>query len=147
MKRFINSRIVHHSQSGFTLIEIMVVVVIIGLLATLILPNVLGRQEQAFQVKAKADVRAISSQLSLYKLDNFSYPTTSEGLQALVANPGGKKNWRGYLDKKPRDPWESEYQYLRPGQKNPTTYDVWSFGADGTAGGEGANADVGNWED
>ena len=135
------------NQGGFTLIEIMVVVVIIGLLATLILPNVLGRQEQAFQVKAKADVRAISSQLSLYKLDNFSYPTTSEGLNALVTNPGGKKNWRGYFDKMPLDPWENEYQYVQPGQKNPSTYDVWSFGADGVAGGEGANADIGNWED
>ncbi|MBT8115291.1 MAG: type II secretion system major pseudopilin GspG [Arenicella sp.] len=141
-KRILNTR-----QGGFTLIEIMVVVVIIGLLATLILPNVLGRQEQAFQVKAKADVRAISSQLSLYKLDNFSYPTTSEGLNALVTNPGGKKNWRGYLDNVPMDPWENQYQYMQPGQKNPTTYDIWSFGADGVAGGEGANADIGNWED
>jgi len=134
-------------QAGFTLIEIMVVVVIIGLLATMILPNVLGRQEQAFQVKAKADVRAISSQLSLYKIDNFSYPTTSEGIQALVTNPGSKKNWRGYLDKKPLDPWENEYQYLMPGQKNPTKYDLWSFGADGVAGGEGPNKDIGNWDD
>ena len=134
-------------QAGFTLIEIMVVVVIIGLLATMILPNVLGRQEQAFQVKAKADVRAISSQLSLYKIDNFSYPSTSEGIQALVSNPGSKKGWRGYLDKKPLDPWENEYQYLMPGQKNPSKYDIWSFGADGVAGGEGSNKDIGNWDD
>ena len=134
-------------QGGFTLIEIMVVVVIIGLLATLILPNIIGRQEQAFQVKAKADIRAISSQLSLYKIDNFTYPTTSEGLAALVSNPGGKKNWRGYLDSKPKDPWENDYQYVQPGQKNPNSYDLWSFGADGVAGGEGANSDIGNWDD
>ena len=135
------------ASAGFTLIEIMVVVVIIGLLTTLILPNIIGRQEQAFQVKAKADIRAISSQLSLYKLDNFSYPNSSEGLQALVSNPGGKKNWRGYLDKLPLDPWENPYQYVRPGQKNPSSYDLWSFGADGVAGGEGTDKDIGNWDD
>ena len=137
----------YRSQTGFTLIEIMVVVVIIGLLATLILPNVLGRQEQALMVKAKADVKQISSQLSMYKLDNFTYPTTSEGLQALVTNPGGKKHWKGYLDKKPKDPWDNDYQYLQPGQKNPNSFDVWSFGADGVAGGEGPNRDIGNWDD
>ncbi|NND82717.1 MAG: type II secretion system major pseudopilin GspG [Gammaproteobacteria bacterium] len=135
-----------HAQQGFTLIEIMVVVVIIGLISTLILPNIIGRQEQALEVKAKADIRAISSQLSLYKLDNFAYPNTSEGLQALVTNPGGKKNWRGYLDNLPKDPWDNPYQYLQPGQKNPNSYDLWSFGGDGVAGGEGHAADIGNWE-
>ncbi len=134
------------AQSGFTLIEIMVVVVIIGLLATLILPNVLGRQDQALQVKAKADIRAISGQLALYKLDNFAYPTTSEGINALVTNPG-KNTWRGYLDKLPKDPWNNDYQYLAPGQKNPTTFDVWSNGSDGAPGGEGTAADIGNWDD
>ena len=135
------------SQAGFTLIEIMVVVVIIGLLATLILPNVLGRQDQALQIKAKADIKAIGGQMALYKLDNFSYPSTSEGVQALVSNPGGKSNWRGYLDKKPMDPWQNEYQYLQPGQKNPTRFDLWSYGSDGAPGGEGTAKDIGNWDD
>lgn len=134
-------------QAGFTLIEIMVVVVIIGLLATLILPNVLGRQDQALQIKAKADIKAIGGQMALYKLDNFAYPSTSEGIQALVANPGGKSNWRGYLDKKPMDPWQNEYQYLQPGQKNPNRFDLWSYGSDGAAGGEGTAKDIGNWDD
>ena len=139
--------IIRTPQAGFTLIEIMVVVVIIGLLATLILPNVLGRQDQALQVKASSDIRAIAGQMALYKLDNFAYPTTAEGIQSLVTNPGGKNTWRGYLDKKPKDPWNNEYQYLRPGQKNPTTFDVWSYGADGAPGGEGTAKDIGNWED
>lgn len=142
MKKRINTR-----QSGFTLIEIMVVVVIIGLLATLILPNILGRQDQALQVKAQADIRTISGQLSLYKLDNFSYPSTSEGVQALVSNPGGKSSWRGYLDKLPTDPWDNAYQYLSPGQKNPKTFDLWSYGSDGAPGGEGTAKDIGNWEE
>jgi len=133
-------------QTGFTLIEIMVVVVIIGLLATLILPNVLGRQDQAFQTKANADIKAIGGQLALYKLDNFSYPTTSEGLQALVSNPGGKQGWRGYLNKLPKDPWNNPYQYLSPGQKNPGSFDLWSYGADGAPGGAGVASDLGNWE-
>jgi general secretion pathway protein G len=132
-------------QRGFTLIEIMVVVVIIGLLATLVLPKVLNRQDQALVVKAKADIRAISSQLSLYKLDNFAYPTTAQGLDALVKNPGGKdaRNWRGYLDKMPKDPWGSEYQYLSPGQKG--EFDVWTNAADGVPGGVDMGSDIGNW--
>jgi len=135
-----------HSQSGFTLIEIMVVVVIIGLLATLILPNVLGRQDQALEVKAKADIRAIAGQMALYKLDNFSYPSTSEGVQALVVNPG-KSTWRGYLDKAPKDPWNNDYQYAFPGQKNTNSFDLWSYGSDGASGGEGTAADIGNWDE
>lgn len=134
------------TQAGFTLIEIMVVVVIIGLLATLILPNVLGRQDQALQIKAKADIRAISGQMALYKLDNFAYPSTSEGIQALVTNPG-KSTWRGYLDKAPKDPWNNDYQYAYPGQKNSNSFDLWSYGSDGAAGGEGTAADIGNWDD
>lgn len=141
-----NNRIIG-KQSGFTLIEIMVVVVIIGLLATLILPNVLGRQDQALQVKAAADIRAISGQMALYKLDNFAYPSTAEGINALVSNPGGKSNWRGYLSKKPQDPWQNEYQYLNPGQHNTNSFDVWSFGADGAPGGEGTAKDIGNWDE
>jgi len=137
----------YQKQSGFTLIEIMVVVVIIGLLATLILPNVLGRQDQALQTAAAADIRSIAGQMALYKLDNFSYPTTSEGIDALVTNPGGKSSWRGYLPKKPKDPWKNDYQYQRPGQHNPNSFDVWSYGADGAPGGEGTDKDIGNWDD
>lgn len=134
-------------QSGFTLIEIMVVVVIIGLLATFILPNVIGNQDIAFQKGARAKISQYSSQLALYKLDNFSYPNTAQGLQAMVTNPGGKKNWRQLLTKIDRDPWDNEFQYQFPGTKNPSSFDLWSFGADGQAGGEGFNADIGNWDD
>lgn len=134
-------------QSGFTLIEIMVVVVIIGLLATLILPNIMGQQDKAFEIKAKADIRSIEGQLALYKLDQYEYPTTAQGLQALVTDPGASNgNWRGYLKKLPKDPWENPYQYLRPGQKNPNSYDLWSYGSDKAPGGEGTAKDIGNWE-
>lgn len=124
-------------QRGFTLIEIMVVVVIIGMLATLILPKVLGRQDEAFIAKAKSDIRAISSSAKLYKLDNFKYPSS---LNDLVT--GGAKG-RGYLDKVPKDPWRNEYQYASPGTH--LEFDVWSLGADGTAGGADAGQDIGNW--
>ena len=134
-------------QSGFTLIEIMVVVVIIGLLATFILPNVIGTQDVAFQKAAKAKVAQYSGQLALYKLDNFSFPTTAQGMNALVKNPGGKQNWRQLLTSIDKDPWGNQYQYQFPGARNPSSFDLWSFGADGVAGGEGFNADVGNWAD
>jgi len=137
----------YKKQSGFTLIEIMVVVVIIGLLATFILPNVIGNQDRAFQEGAKAKVSQYGSQLALYKLDNFSFPTTAQGLQALVKNPGGKKNWRQLLTSIDKDPWGNEYQYQFPGTRNPSSFDLWSFGADGVPGGEGFNTDVGNWAD
>ncbi len=127
-------------QGGFTLIEIMVVVVIIGLLATLILPRVLGRQEEAMVAKAKSDIRALSSAIQLYKLDTFKFPTTSEGLDALV---GGGKDGRGYIDRLPKDPWGNPYQYLYPGDK--MEFDIWSSGADGRTGGEGVDGDIGNW--
>ena len=116
-------------QRGFTLIEIMVVVVIIGMLATLILPKVLGRQDEAFIAKAKSDIRAMSSASKLYKLDNFKYPA---GLNDLVT--GGSKG-RGYLDKVPKDPWGNAYQYANPGSH--LEFDIWSRGADGK--------DIGNW--
>jgi len=136
-------------HKGFTLIEIMVVVVIIGLLATLVLPRVLGRQEQAQIEKAKADIQALSSALKLYKLDNFNYPSTQQGLEALRSRPGGDppaNNWKkgGYIERLPKDPWGYEYQYLSPGQRS--EFDLWSYGSDGKPGGEGAAADIGNWE-
>ena len=127
-------------SKGFTLIEIMVVVVIIGLLATMILPRVLGRQEEAFVAKAKSDIRALTSALKLYKLDNFKYPSTSDGLEVLVS---GGKDGKGYIDRLPTDPWKNDYQYLFPGDN--MEFDLWSYGADGQTGGEGVDADVGNW--
>lgn len=131
---------------GFTLIEIMVVVIIIGVLSTLVLPRVLGRQEEAFQIKAQSDIRALGNALKLYKLDNYSYPTTDQGLESLVSNPGGNvKNWKkgGYIDQLPGDPWGNSYQYLSPGQHG--EFDIWSFGADGVQGGEAENRDVVSW--
>ena len=127
-------------QDGFTLIEIMVVVVIIGMLVTLILPKVLDRQDQAAQVKAKADIHSLSSALKLYKLDNFKYPPTSDGLNALL---GGSADAKAYIERLPKDPWGQDYQYQHPGQY--LEYDVWSFGADGQSGGTGQDQDIGNW--
>ncbi len=132
---------------GFTLIEIMVVVVIIGLLAAIVAPNVIGNIDQAAVTRARQDVRSIETALNLYRLDNFRYPTTDQGLQALVANPGESvaPNWKpdGYLDRVPSDPWNNPYQYRSPGERG--QFDVWSFGADGQPGGEDVNADIGNW--
>jgi len=133
-------------QAGFTLIEIMVVVIIIGLLSTLVLPNLFANRDKALQVKARSDIRGVGQQLDLYRLDNFIYPTTSEGLQALITNPG-KPNWTGYGDKLQKDPWGNAYQYQSPGTRNPSGYDLWSLGADNTQGGEGINKDIGNWEE
>lgn len=131
---------------GFTLIEVMVVVVIVGLLATMIMPRLIGQQDRAAEVKVKADIRELEAQLALYRLDNFDYPSSSQGIKALVNDPGTKGTWRGYLEKLPKDPWGNDYQYRYPGQKNPNKYDVWSYGADNTAGGEGNKKDIGNWE-
>lgn len=132
-------------QSGFTLIEIMVVVIIIGLLSAMILPNIFGNQIKAFRVKTKSDISGISQAMGMYRLDNFTYPSTSEGLNALSINPG-KPNWAGPYLKVPKDPWGNPYQYQYPGTHNPDSFDLMSFGPDGVAGGEKDNADIGNWD-
>lgn len=132
---------------GFTLIELMVVLVIIGVLAALIVPNVLQRADDARVTAARTDIGNIMQALKLYKLDNQRYPTAEQGLQALVARPTVPPvppNWKPYLDKLPSDPWGHPYQYLNPGVKDEV--DVISYGADGRPGGEGANADIGSWQ-
>lgn len=134
-------------ERGFTLIEVMVVVIILGILAAIVVPRVMDRPDTARIVKAKQDIRSIESALNLYKLDNYVYPTTDQGLQALVTKPSGSpepKNWKKYMDRLPKDPWGEPYQYLSPGVKGDV--DIYSLGADKQPGGEGANADVGNWE-
>ncbi len=136
-------------QRGFTLIEIMVVVVILGILAALVVPQVMNRPDQAKVTVAKGDIKAIGAALDMYKLDNYSYPSTQQGLEALVEKPSGNpqaKNWNrdGYLKRVPKDPWGNEYQYLSPGTEGP--YDLYSYGADGKQGGSELNADIGNWD-
>ncbi|ODU09444.1 MAG: type II secretion system protein GspG [Rubrivivax sp. SCN 71-131] len=132
---------------GFTLIELMVVLVIIGVLAALIVPNVLDRTDDARATAARTDVNNLVQALKLYKLDNLRYPGAEQGLQALVQKPGTgapPANWRPYLDKLPADPWGRPYQYLNPGVRG--EIDVFSFGADGQPGGEGKDADIGSWQ-
>lgn len=138
-----------HSK-GFTLIELMVVILIIGVLAALIVPKVMSRPDEARITAAKADIATVTQALNLYKLDNGRYPTTEQGLMALVKKPTVAPvptNWKseGYLDRVPKDPWGTPYQYLQPGTHG--TIDVFSFGADRAAGGEGNDADIGNWQD
>ena len=133
--------------AGFTLIELMVVLVIIGVLAALIVPNVLDRAEDARATAAKTDVNNLMQALKLYKLDNQRFPTAEQGLAALLVKPTtapAPVNWKSYVDKLPNDPWGRPYQYLNPGIKG--EIDVMSFGADGQPGGEGKNADVGSWD-
>jgi general secretion pathway protein G len=135
------------AQAGFTLIELMVVLVIIGVLAALIVPNVLDRADDARATAARTDVNNLMQALKLYRLDNQRYPTAEQGLQSLVARPSAPPvpaNWKPYLDKLPADPWGRPYQYLNPGVNG--EIDVMSFGADGQPGGEGKNADIGSWQ-
>jgi general secretion pathway protein G len=136
-------------QSAFTLIEILVVVAILGILAAIVVPRIMDRPDEAKRVAAKADIAAIVQSLKLYRLDNGFYPGTDQGLAALVQRPAtnpAPANWKqgGYLERLPKDPWGSDYQYLNPGVKS--EIDVFSLGADRARGGEGSGADIGNWD-
>jgi len=147
LRRSISRPVYYLYARGFTLIELMVVLVIIGVLAALIVPNVLDRTDDARETAARTDVTNIMQALKLYRLDNLHYPTAEQGLQALIAKPSSAPvppNWRPYLEKLPNDPWGRPYQYLNPGIKGEV--DVMSFGADGQAGGEGKDADIGSWQ-
>lgn len=133
-------------QSGFTLIELMVVVVILAVLAAFVAPKLMDRPDEARLVKVKQDIGAISSALQLYKLDNFVYPSTDQGLEALVSKPEDEpepRNWKQYLEQLPKDPWGNTYLYVSPGEHG--DFDLFTYGADGQDGGEGINATLGNW--
>lgn len=133
---------------GFTLLEVMVVVVILGILAVLVAPKIIGRPDEARVVAAKQDIASLMQALKLYRLDNQRYPTTEQGLQALVSKPATAPvplNWKngGYIERPPKDPWGNSYQYLNPGLRG--EIDVFSLGADAAPGGEGNDADIGSW--
>lgn len=135
-------------DAGFSLLELMVVVVILSVLALVVVPRVIDRPDQARAARAKADIASVVSAVKLYRLDNFRYPTTEQGLQALVSRPSSDPapaNWAegGYMDRLPVDPWGQPYQYLSPGVHE--EFDVFSYGADGGAGGEGVDRDIGSW--
>lgn len=137
-----------NKHKGFSLIEIMVVVVILGILASIVVPKLMERPDQARRVKAKQDVLAIQNALDLYKLDNGIYPTTDQGLPALVEKPSSNPtpaNWKQYLKSVPVDPWGREYLYLNPGQHSDV--DVYTLGPTGQPGGTGNNAEIGNWDE
>lgn len=134
---------------GFTLIEIMVVIVILGILAALVVPKLIGRVDESRVAAAKLDINNLKAALNMYKLDNQRYPTTEQGLQALVTKPTTgpeAKGWRqgGYIEKLPNDPWKNPYQYLSPGTHG--AFDIFSYGADGQPGGTGDDADIGSWD-
>ena len=142
-------KLIGRAKAGFTLLEVLVVLAIIGIMAALVVPNVMSALSGS-QIKAvKADLASISAALNMYKLDNFAFPSTEQGLAALLTKPGGQPeapNWRtgGYIEKAAKDPWQNPYQYLRPGQHG--EFDIYSLGADGKPGGEGDDADIGNWD-
>lgn len=145
MKQNMKSRV-----RGFSLVEILVVLVIIGLLVSIVAPNVLRRADEARVQKVQADFKNIETALKLYRLDNFAYPTTEQGLQSLVEKPNIDplpRNWKegGYLETAPMDPWGRNYLYLSPAEFGSGDYDIFSLGADGVTGGEDQNADLGNW--
>jgi general secretion pathway protein G len=134
--------------SGFTLLEVMVVIVILGILAALVVPNIISRPEEARVIAAKQDIASLLQALKLYRLDSLRYPSTEQGLQALVTKPTTTplpSNWKpgGYIERLPKDPWGNPYQYLNPGVHG--EIDVFSHGADGAPGGDGNNADIGSW--
>lgn len=136
-------------DDGFSLLELMVVVVILSILALVIVPRVIDRPDQARAARAATDLAAISSAVGLYRLDNFKYPTTEQGLQALVVQPSVAPlapNWasNGYIARLPKDPWGQDYQYLQPGVHE--EFDIFTYGADGVPGGTGPDADVGTWQ-
>ncbi len=144
-----DSKVIRLAQSGFTLMEILIVVVILSILAVAVVPQFLDAPDKARQARTLADVKNIETALSMYKLDNFQYPSTSQGLQALVQKPSGNpeaKNWKpgGYLKQLPNDPWGNPYQYLNPGSHS--DIDIYSLGADGQPGGDEQNKDIGNWQ-
>ncbi|KXF82533.1 type II secretion system major pseudopilin GspG [Enterovibrio coralii] len=135
-------------QQGFTLLEIMVVIVILGVLASFVAPNLLGNVDKADQQKAVTDISTLEGAMDMYRLDNSVYPTTDQGLDALVNKPSSSpepRNYRqdGYVKRLPKDPWGNDYQYLNPGEHG--TVDIFTLGADGQEGGEGINQDIGNW--
>ncbi len=137
-------------QHGFTLLEILIVVAIIAILAAVVVPKIVGRVDDAQISKVKSDIKALEAALDLYRLDNFQYPSTEQGLEALVSKPSGEPEPRnyapgGYIKRLEKDPWGRDYQYLNPGEHGEV--DIFSLGADGQLGGEGLNADIGNWEE
>lgn len=138
----------HRKDAGFSLLELMVVVVIMSILALVVLPRIIDRPDQARVARVQSDLSVIAGAVKLYRLDNFRYPTTEQGLQALVTRPVSDpvpQNWaqNGYIDRLPKDPWGGEYQYLSPGVHD--EFDIFTLGADGVAGGSGIDADLGSW--
>ncbi|MBN2297410.1 MAG: type II secretion system major pseudopilin GspG [Deltaproteobacteria bacterium] len=140
-------------NKGFTLLELLVVIVILGILATYVGTRIMGKPEEARQTQAKIQIQALENALNMYRLDNGEYPSTEQGLKALVEKPSVgniPKTWRegGYLDKPrvPKDPWKNDYAYLNPGVRNTNSFDLFSYGADGQPGGEDNDQDIGNWE-